>query len=70
VLHKIVRRVESIVELNGIDFTPELGLFVQEYNAIARRYKHILAQEEGRRKAHHDDHNDPDAEDDDAPVEE
>jgi hypothetical protein len=43
--------VESIVELNGIDFTPELGLFVQEYNAIARRYKHILAQEEGRRKA-------------------
>ena len=53
VLHKIVRRVESIVELNGIDFTPELALFVQEYNAIIRRYKHIMAQEQGHRKAHH-----------------
>jgi hypothetical protein len=65
VLHKIVRRVESIVELNGIDFTPELALFVQEYNAIIRRYKHILAQEQGLRKAHHTD---DDATDDDNDV--
>jgi hypothetical protein len=65
VLQKIVRRVESIVELNGIDFTPELATFVQEYNAIASRYKHIMAQEEGRRKAHHAD---DDATDDDNDV--
>ena len=54
-IHKIERRVNSIIELNGIDFSPELTEFVQEYNAVARRYKHILAQEQGRRNAHRDD---------------
>jgi hypothetical protein len=38
--------------------------FAEELNATTARYKHILAQEQGRRKAHHDA---PDAEN---PVEE
>ena len=49
--HQLVKRVEAIVTLNGIDFSPELTSFVQEYNAIAKRYKNILASEKGRRKA-------------------
>ncbi|MDR2413701.1 MAG: hypothetical protein LBD64_01785, partial [Odoribacteraceae bacterium] len=47
----LVNRVEAIVTLNGIDFTPELSGFVTEYNIIATRYKNILAQEKGRREA-------------------
>ena len=49
--YKLIKRVEAIVTLNGIDFSPELTSFVQEYNAIAKRYKNILASEKGRRKA-------------------
>lgn len=48
---KLVQRAEAIVVLNGLDFSPELTVFVQEYNAIARRYKNIMAVEKGRRKA-------------------
>ncbi|MDR0545049.1 MAG: DUF6261 family protein [Odoribacteraceae bacterium] len=49
---KLVQRVEAIVVLNGLDFSPELTSFVQEYNAIAKRYKNIMAAEKGRRKAY------------------
>ncbi|MDR0544398.1 MAG: DUF6261 family protein, partial [Odoribacteraceae bacterium] len=77
-IEEIVARVESIINLNGLDSSPELALFVKEYNEIAKRYKNILKQEQGRRKAHHadpDDEVDEDNEDaneentDDIPVE-
>jgi hypothetical protein len=57
-IEEIVARVESIINLNGLDSSPELALFVKEYNEIAKRYKNILAQEQGRRKAHHADSGD------------
>ena len=50
-MEEIAARVESIINLNGIDFSPELALFVKEYNEITRRYKNILKQEQGLRKA-------------------
>ncbi|MDR2414583.1 MAG: DUF6261 family protein [Odoribacteraceae bacterium] len=52
-MQALVDRVEAIATLNGIDFTPELAEFVKEYNAMATRYKHILAIEKGRRAASH-----------------
>jgi hypothetical protein len=51
VLHEILDRVEAVVLLNGIDFSEELKPFVDEYNALASRYKNILARERGRRAA-------------------
>ena len=66
-IEEIVARVESIINLNGLDSSPELALFVKEYNEIAKRYKNILKQEQGRRKAHHadaDDEVDEDIDDD------
>lgn len=51
---EIVERVEAIIVLNGIDFSPELGQFVLEYNELVKRYKHILAQE-GRHKGQPED---------------
>ncbi|MDR0544179.1 MAG: DUF6261 family protein [Odoribacteraceae bacterium] len=54
-MRKIVARLESIITLYGIDFSPELALFVKEYNEIAKRYKDILARERGHRKAHRTD---------------
>ena len=48
---EIVDRVEGIIIVNGIDFTPELANFVKEFNAVTTRYKNILKQEQGRRKA-------------------
>ncbi|MDR0544055.1 MAG: hypothetical protein LBG30_01720, partial [Odoribacteraceae bacterium] len=62
-------RVEAIILLNGIDFTPELSTCVDEFNVITTRFKNILAQEQGRRKAAAaSDDETEDAED--APVEE
>jgi hypothetical protein len=49
--HALVARLEAVITLNGIDFTPELAPFVAEFNAIATRYKNILAIEHGRRAA-------------------
>jgi hypothetical protein len=49
--HALITRVEAIVALNGIDFTPELSAFVTEYNILAGKYKKILALERGRRAA-------------------
>ncbi|MDR0544443.1 MAG: DUF6261 family protein [Odoribacteraceae bacterium] len=54
-LSDMLDRLESIIVLNGIDFSEELAAFVPEYEAITKRYKHILALERGRRKAHHED---------------
>ena len=48
----MIDRLESIIVLHGIDFSEELAAFVPEYEAITQRYKHILALERGRRKAH------------------
>jgi hypothetical protein len=48
---EIVDRVEGIIIVNGVDFTPELANFVKEFNAVTTRYKNILKQEQGRRKA-------------------
>ncbi|MDR0543813.1 MAG: hypothetical protein LBG30_00475, partial [Odoribacteraceae bacterium] len=64
--HDILKRLEAIVLLGVIDVAPILA-FAEELNATTARYKHILAQEQGRRKAHHDA---PDAGDDENPVEE
>ncbi|MDR2414808.1 MAG: DUF6261 family protein [Odoribacteraceae bacterium] len=50
-LHSLLKRVEAVVLINGIDFTPELSLFINEYNVIVRRYKQTLATEKGRREA-------------------
>ena len=50
-LSDMLDRLESIIVLNGIDFSEELEAFVPEYEAITQRYKHILALERGRRKA-------------------
>jgi hypothetical protein len=50
-LSDMLDRLESIIVLNGIDFSEELEAFVPEYEAITTRYKNILAQEKGRRKA-------------------
>ncbi|MDR0544993.1 MAG: DUF6261 family protein [Odoribacteraceae bacterium] len=44
-------RLEGVIALNGIDFTPELAGFVNEYNVIVNSYKIVLAQEQGRRRA-------------------
>ncbi|MDR0766824.1 MAG: hypothetical protein LBF09_07830, partial [Odoribacteraceae bacterium] len=42
---------EAAATLLGLDSNPDLATFVTEYNLIATRYKHLLAQEQGRRKA-------------------
>jgi hypothetical protein len=47
----MIDRLEAIITLNGIDFAEELAPFVNEYNALAGRYKHVLAVEKGRRDA-------------------
>jgi hypothetical protein len=47
----LLNRLDAIITLNGIDFSEELTGFVHGYNIVATRYKHILAQEQGRRKA-------------------
>ncbi|MDR0544639.1 MAG: DUF6261 family protein [Odoribacteraceae bacterium] len=46
----IAERVEAVIVLYGMDFVPGLEPFVQEYNVIVRRYKHVLALERGHRK--------------------
>ncbi|MDR0544375.1 MAG: DUF6261 family protein, partial [Odoribacteraceae bacterium] len=64
----LLARLDAIITLNGIDFSEELTGFVNDYNAVAARYKHILAQEQGRRKAarEKDEHEeDPDQEEND-----
>ncbi|MDR2414524.1 MAG: DUF6261 family protein [Odoribacteraceae bacterium] len=50
----LVDRVEALATLNGLDSSPELAEFVAEYNAMAARYKRILAIEKGRRAASHE----------------
>jgi hypothetical protein len=52
-LQALVDRVEALATLNGLDSSPELAEFVKEYNAVATRYKHILAIEKGKRAASH-----------------
>ncbi|MDR0544047.1 MAG: DUF6261 family protein [Odoribacteraceae bacterium] len=47
----LLYRLEALVALNGLDSAEELAGFVREHNIIATRYKHILAQEQGRRRA-------------------
>ncbi|MDR0543786.1 MAG: DUF6261 family protein, partial [Odoribacteraceae bacterium] len=76
-IEEIVARVESIINLNGLDSSPELALFVKEYNEIVKRYRNILKQEQGRRKAHHadaedevDEDNEDEENNDDTPIEE
>lgn len=44
-------RLEGIIAMNGIDFSPELSGFVADYNAVAKHYKNVLAIERGRRRA-------------------
>jgi hypothetical protein len=44
-------RLEGIIAMNGIDFSPELSGFVADYNTVAKHYKDVLAIERGRRKA-------------------
>ena len=65
-------RVEAIILLNGVDFTPELASFVKEFNVITTRFKNILKQEQGRRKAAaagSDDETEDIEDDNDTPVE-
>ena len=52
-LRGIAERAEAVIVLNGMDFAPELEPFVREYNAIVRRYKRVLALEQGHRKGRH-----------------
>ncbi|MDR0765742.1 MAG: DUF6261 family protein [Odoribacteraceae bacterium] len=50
-LNALIARVEASVTLLGLDSNPDLAAFVEEYNRIATRYKHVLAQQQGRRDA-------------------
>jgi hypothetical protein len=54
-LREMLDRIEAMITLNGIDYTAALKPFAAEWNALADRYKHILAIEHGRRAAKKND---------------
>jgi hypothetical protein len=68
----LLDRVEAAATLLGLDSNPDLAAFVEEYNIVAERYKHILAQEKGHRAANADKFPDDEEfpDDDEPPVEE
>jgi nucleotide-binding universal stress UspA family protein len=47
----LLDRVAALITLNGINSTVDYRPFVADFNAIATRYKHLLAIETGRRAA-------------------
>ncbi|MDR1672866.1 MAG: DUF6261 family protein [Bacteroidales bacterium] len=54
-LRAILDRIEALATIKGIDvYAP----FIREWNAVAERYKNILAQEKGRRAAKQPEEND------------
>ena len=50
-LFEIVARLEATITLNMLGDDADFANFVKEYNAIATRYKHMMAVEKGRRKS-------------------
>jgi hypothetical protein len=54
-LRAVLDRIEAMITLTGITYTPALKPFAAEWNDLATRYKHTLAQEQGRRDAKKDE---------------
>ncbi|MDR0544327.1 MAG: DUF6261 family protein [Odoribacteraceae bacterium] len=50
-LFEIVARLEAIATLDAASDPVAFSSFTREYNAIATRYKHVMAVEKGRRKS-------------------